>query len=54
MSIATFAALTGILLPMQFDLPVPSDAAIILVAGSCFLICAAQRAFLPALRGDSA
>ena len=48
--IASFATVAGILLPMQFDLPVPSGAAIILVAGSCFLICALIRA----LKGDAA
>lgn len=50
--IATFSTLAGILLPMQFDLPVPSGAAIILVAGSCFLICTALRAFVPGLKGN--
>ena len=39
----------GILLPMQFVLPVPSGAAIILIAGSCFLLCALIRA----LRGGA-
>mgnify|MGYP000918258520 CR=1 FL=1 len=52
--IATFATLTGILIPMEFDLPVPSGAAIILVAGSCFLVCTALRALSPAFRGDTA
>ncbi len=47
--IASFSTLAGILLPMQFDLPVPSGAAIILIAGSCFLLCALIRA----LRGDA-
>lgn len=52
--IATFSTIAGILLPMQYELPVPSGAAIILVAGSCFLICAALRALVPALKGDFA
>ncbi|MFT4013712.1 MAG: metal ABC transporter permease [Paracoccus sp. (in: a-proteobacteria)] len=47
--IASLSTLAGILLPMQFDLPVPSGAAIILIAGSCFLLCALIRA----MRGDA-
>ncbi|ABN78683.1 metal ABC transporter permease [Cereibacter sphaeroides] len=42
-AIASVATLAGIFLPMQFDLPVPSGPAVILIAGTIFLICAALR-----------
>ncbi|MCE8421617.1 metal ABC transporter permease, partial [Rhodovulum sulfidophilum] len=49
-AIASVATLAGIFLPMQFDLPVPSGPAVILIAGTIFLICAALRG----LKGASA
>lgn len=49
--IAVLSTLAGILLPIQFALPVPSGAAIILVAGSIFVLSAAARGFLPGLKG---
>lgn len=52
--ISTFSTIAGIMVPMQYDLPVPSGAAIILVAGTIFLICTALRALHPALKGDAA
>ncbi|MBS1155869.1 MAG: putative cation transporter, permease protein [Proteobacteria bacterium] len=52
--VATLATLSGILLPIQFDLPVPSGAAIILSAGICFVLAALARSLLPGLRGESA
>lgn len=53
-AIATFATLAGIFLPMQYDLPVPSGPAVILVAGAIFLACAALRGLLPSLKGGTA
>ncbi|WP_369806345.1 metal ABC transporter permease [Advenella sp. S44] len=52
--IAIISTLAGILLPIQFALPVPSGAAIILVAGSVFILAALARGFIPALRGTTA
>ncbi|QXH44114.1 metal ABC transporter permease [Pseudomonas xanthosomatis] len=52
--IATLSTLLGILLPIVFDLPVPSGAAIILVAGMCFALAALARALVPRLQGNPA
>ncbi|WP_406821727.1 metal ABC transporter permease [Pseudomonas sp. KnCO4] len=52
--IATSSTLLGILLPIVFDLPVPSGAAIILVAGICFALAALARALVPRLQGNPA
>lgn len=52
--IATVSTLLGILLPIMFDLPVPSGAAIILVAGACFALAALARALVPRLQGNPA
>ncbi|MFT0520603.1 metal ABC transporter permease [Pseudomonas faucium] len=52
--IATLSTLFGILLPIMFDLPVPSGAAIILVAGICFALAALARALVPRLQGNPA
>ncbi|MDO7912497.1 metal ABC transporter permease [Pseudomonas monteilii] len=52
--IATLSTLLGILLPIMFDLPVPSGAAIILVAGACFALAALARALVPRLQGNPA
>ena len=52
--IATISTLFGILLPIVFDLPVPSGAAIILVAGLCFALAALARALVPRLQGNPA
>jgi len=52
--IATLSTLLGILLPIMFDLPVPSGAAIILVAGACFALAALARALVPRLPGNPA
>ena len=52
--IATLSTLLGILLPIMFDLPVPSGAAIILVAGICFALAALARALVPRLQGNPA
>jgi hypothetical protein len=53
-AIATLATQAGILLPVQFDLPVPSGAAIILAAGICFLLAALARSVVPAFKGGVA
>jgi len=52
--IATLSTLLGILLPITFDLPIPSGAAIILVAGLCFACAALARALVPRLQGNPA
>ncbi|MGH8381313.1 metal ABC transporter permease [Pseudomonas sp.] len=52
--IATLSTLVGILLPIVFDLPVPSGAAIILVAGGCFALAALARGLVPRLQGNPA
>ncbi|MFG0399764.1 metal ABC transporter permease [Pseudomonas sp. zjy_11] len=52
--IATISTLFGILLPIVIDLPVPSGAAIILVAGICFALAALARALVPRLQGKPA
>ncbi|WP_081489383.1 metal ABC transporter permease [Advenella kashmirensis] len=52
-AIAIVSTLAGILLPIQFALPVPSGAAIILVAGSVFILSALARGFIPALKGTT-
>ena len=52
--IATLSTLLGILMPIVFDLPVPSGAAIILVAGFCFALAALARAVVPRLQGNPA
>ncbi|MCU0127222.1 metal ABC transporter permease [Pseudomonas vlassakiae] len=52
--IASLSTLLGILLPIMLDLPVPSGAAIILVAGICFALAALARALVPRLQGNPA
>ena len=51
-AIATVSTLCGILLPIVFDLPVPSGAAIILVAGVAFALAAIARGTVPSLKGN--
>ncbi|MCD7048776.1 metal ABC transporter permease, partial [Pseudomonas petroselini] len=50
--IATVSTLCGILLPIIFDLPIPSGAAIILVAGIAFALAAIARGTVPSLKGN--
>ena len=50
--IATLSTLCGILLPIVFDLPIPSGAAIILVAGIAFALAAIARGVVPSLKGN--
>ncbi|MFY3434681.1 metal ABC transporter permease [Achromobacter mucicolens] len=51
---AMFATLAGIMLPIELELPVPSGAAIILVAGILFAIAALARSLVPGLKGNAA
>lgn len=48
---ALVATLSGILIPMEMALPVPSGAAIILCAGVLFLFAVLARALMPSLKG---
>jgi zinc transport system permease protein len=50
MGIATFSGGAGILIPMQYDIPVPSGGAIVLVAAICFVVSITVRAFMPSIR----
>lgn len=49
--IATFSTLAGIFLPIVLDLPIPSGAAIIIIAGIIFALAAIARGTLPSLKG---
>jgi zinc transport system permease protein len=49
---ALIATLSGILIPMEMALPVPSGAAIILSAGCLFLSAVIARAVIPGLKGS--
>ncbi|MBE7373891.1 metal ABC transporter permease [Pseudomonas lopnurensis] len=51
-AIATLSTLAGILLPVTLDLPIPSGAAIIIVAGIAFALAAIARGTLPHLKGN--
>lgn len=48
--ISTVSCIAGIVLPMQFDIPVPSGGAIILCSAVCFLVTIVLRAALPQFR----
>lgn len=50
MIIATLSCIGGILIPMQWDIPVPSGGAIVLVAAGFFLITTILRSVLPGFR----
>ena len=50
--IATCSTLAGIFLPIALELPVPSGAAIIMIAGLAFAIAAIARGTLPSLKGN--
>lgn len=51
--LATISTLAGIMLPIELELPVPSGAAIILVAGVLFAASAVARGVLPSLKGNA-
>jgi zinc transport system permease protein len=48
--IATISCLMGVLLPMQFELPVPTGGAIIMVAATIFVLTTIVRATVPGFR----
>lgn len=48
--IATFCTLIGIFLPIALELPVPSGASIIIMAGIVFAVAAIARSLLPSLK----
>ncbi|MGG2396070.1 metal ABC transporter permease [Pseudomonas sp. SH1-B] len=50
--IATFCTLIGIFLPIALELPVPSGASIIIMAGIVFAGAAIARGLLPSLKGN--
>lgn len=50
--IATFCTLIGIFLPIALELPVPSGASIIIMAGIVFAGAAIARSLLPSLKGN--
>ncbi|MBG0842657.1 MULTISPECIES: metal ABC transporter permease [Pseudomonadaceae] len=50
--IATCSTLAGIFLPIALELPVPSGAAIIMIAGLAFALAAIARGTLPSLKGN--
>ena len=50
MVISTISCLAGIIIPMQFDLPLPSGGAIILCSALCFVATLIARAALPQFR----
>ena len=50
MAISTVSCLAGIIIPMQFDLPLPSGGAIILCSALCFVATLIARAALPQFR----
>jgi len=50
MAISTLCCIVGILVPMQWDIPVPSGGAIVLVAASFFVLSVVLRASLPGFR----
>jgi zinc transport system permease protein len=50
MAIATISCLGGILIPMQWDIPVPSGGAIVMVAAVFFVVTTILRNVLPGFR----
>lgn len=50
MILATICCVAGILVPMQWDIPVPSGGAIVLVAASFFVLSVILRSVLPVFR----
>ena len=51
-AIATFCTLVGIFLPIALELPLPSGASIIIMAGIVFACAAIARSLLPGLKGN--
>lgn len=50
MAISTLCCIVGILVPMQWDIPVPSGGAIVLVAAAFFVLSVILRTILPGFR----
>jgi zinc transport system permease protein len=50
MGISTISCLAGVLIPMQYDMPVPSGGAIIIIAAVFFMLTTIARAALPRFR----
>ncbi|MDG1582358.1 metal ABC transporter permease [Pseudomonas sp. GOM6] len=50
--IATLSTLAGIFVPIALELPVPSGAAIIIIAGIVFACAAIARGIVPSLKGN--
>lgn len=50
MAISVFSCLGGILIPMQWDIPVPSGGAIVLVAAAFFIVTTILKTVLPGFR----
>lgn len=50
MAIATVSCLGGIIIPMQWDIPVPSGGAIVMVAATFFIVTTILRNVLPGFR----
>jgi zinc transport system permease protein len=49
-AISTVSCVTGVMIPMQFDLPVPSGGAIIMVAACIFILTTIIRIVVPRFR----
>jgi len=49
-AISTVSCITGVMIPMQFDLPVPSGGAIIMVAACIFILTTIIRVVVPRFR----
>jgi len=49
-AISTVSCIVGVMIPMQFDLPVPSGGAIIMVAASIFILTTIIRIVVPRFR----
>ncbi|MGV3592374.1 MAG: metal ABC transporter permease, partial [Gammaproteobacteria bacterium] len=50
MAIATVSCLGGIIIPMMWDIPVPSGGAILIVAAAFFIVTTILRNVLPGFR----
>lgn len=50
-AIATLSCIIGVLVPMQFNIPVPTGGAIVLVAAAIFIVTTIIRATAPRFRG---
>lgn len=53
MAFATFSTVAGIMIPMEFDLPIPSGGAIVMVAAIIFVLTIVARSLLSRFSGAS-